>query len=103
MFWTTSGFTFCNKSDHYFYVNQEGPGAGSAAAAYNPQVEAISPTLPSEDPEVKSSKDELLTNINKVDKEITKLEAQIQKLKRKQVSGEVYGGYDSRSELQLVP
>ena len=51
---------------------------------YNPQVEAISPTLPSEDKDEKSSKDELLQNINNMDREITKLESTISKLKRTQ-------------------
>lgn len=59
------------------------------AATYNPQVEAISPTLPSEalqeDANFRSTKDDLLHGIAKVDREITKTELQISKLKRKQV------------------
>ena len=56
-------------------------------SSYNPQVEAISPTLPNDDAkdEIKQSKDELLQNINKVDRDITKIEQNIQKLKNKQV------------------
>ena len=56
---------------------------------YNPQVEAISPTLPTEDKSelstMRSSKDELLQSISKVDREISKVEQQITKLKKKQV------------------
>ncbi|ELU09203.1 hypothetical protein CAPTEDRAFT_73417, partial [Capitella teleta] len=51
---------------------------------YNPQVEAISPTLPSDDKDEKSSKDELLQSINTMDREIAKLESQINKLQRTQ-------------------
>ncbi|KAG8223441.1 hypothetical protein J437_LFUL008521 [Ladona fulva] len=55
---------------------------------YTPQVEAISPTLPSdslqEDTTFRSTKDELLQQITKVDREIAKAESQIQKLKKKQ-------------------
>jgi nuclear receptor co-repressor 1 len=51
---------------------------------YNPQVEAISPTLPSEDKDEKSSKDELLASIGTMDREIAKLETQISKLQRTQ-------------------
>ena len=57
--------------------------------AYNPQVEAISPTPPFEEkvelPGTRSSKDELLQSIAKVDREIAKVESQITKLKKKQV------------------
>lgn len=52
---------------------------------YNPQVEAISPTLPSEDKDEKSfktCKDEILQQINNMDREIAKIDAQIFKLKR---------------------
>lgn len=59
------------------------------APAYNPQVEAISPTLPSEamqeDATFRTTKNDLLQQISKVDREITKTESQIQKLKKKQV------------------
>uniref|UniRef100_A0A0A9WEK7 Nuclear receptor corepressor 2 n=1 Tax=Lygus hesperus TaxID=30085 RepID=A0A0A9WEK7_LYGHE len=61
---------------------------GQQATAYTPQVEAISPTLPTEtlqDETFKSTKDELLHGISKVDREITKTELQISTLKRKQV------------------
>ena len=58
---------------------------------YNPQVEAISPTLPADDSKselssVQSSKEELLQSINRVDREIGKVEMQISKLQKKQVS-----------------
>ncbi|GAB6028720.1 hypothetical protein CHUAL_004541 [Chamberlinius hualienensis] len=57
--------------------------------AYNPQVEAISPTLPSDDYHQDSSphrtsRDDLLQQIGKVDREIVKIENQIAKLKKKQ-------------------
>lgn len=59
-------------------------------STYNPQVEAISPTLPSEvlqeDANFRATKDDLLNGIAKVDREITKTESQITKLKRKQVN-----------------
>lgn len=55
---------------------------------YNPQVEAISPTLPlmmdQEDQAFKTTKDELLQQIAKVDREIAKAEAQIGILKKRQ-------------------
>lgn len=55
--------------------------------AYNPQTEAISPTLPPEETvKVQKVKDELLQNISKIDREIALVEQQIQlKLKKKQV------------------
>ncbi|PNF41940.1 hypothetical protein B7P43_G14654 [Cryptotermes secundus] len=56
--------------------------------AYNPQVEAISPTLPpdsmQEDAAFRATKDDLLQQIGKVDREIAKVESQICKLKKKQ-------------------
>ena len=53
---------------------------------YNPQVEAISPTLPPDDTSNnRSSKDELLQAISKMDREISKVETQMQKLQKKQV------------------
>ncbi|KAK4878659.1 hypothetical protein RN001_011165 [Aquatica leii] len=58
-----------------------------SSGAYNPQVEAISPTLPDhiqEDQAFRSTKDELLQQIGKVDREIAKAEAQISILKKKQ-------------------
>ncbi|KAF5285140.1 hypothetical protein FQA39_LY16829 [Lamprigera yunnana] len=58
-----------------------------STGAYNPQVEAISPTLPDhmqEDQAFRSTKDELLQQIGKVDREIAKAEAQIGILKKKQ-------------------
>lgn len=51
---------------------------------YNPQVEAISPTLPPDETSP-SSKDQLLQAISKVDREISKVDKDIQKLKKKQV------------------
>ena len=64
------------------YVRLQGP-------AYNPQVEAISPTLPSEslrdESPLKSTKEELLQQIARVDREIAKTESQIAKLKKKKV------------------
>uniref|UniRef100_T1JIR2 SANT domain-containing protein n=1 Tax=Strigamia maritima TaxID=126957 RepID=T1JIR2_STRMM len=62
--------------------------------AYNPQVEAISPTLPGDDmrPDsipMRSSKDDLLQQISKVDREIAKAESQISKLKKKQAELEM--------------
>ncbi|KAG1701340.1 Nuclear receptor corepressor 2 [Nymphon striatum] len=51
--------------------------------AYNPQVEAISPTLPEDSP-TRSEKDELLASITRVDREIATTESQISNLKRKQ-------------------
>lgn len=59
------------------------------AQAYNPQVEAISPTLPPEnvveDANFRSTKDDLLQQISKVDREISKVETTILKLKKKKV------------------
>jgi G-protein pathway suppressor 2-interacting domain len=58
--------------------------------AYNPQVEAISPTLPveivQEDVTFRATKDGLLQQIAQVDREIAKAESQIIKLKKKQAS-----------------
>uniref|UniRef100_A0A1B6DW30 Nuclear receptor corepressor 1 n=1 Tax=Clastoptera arizonana TaxID=38151 RepID=A0A1B6DW30_9HEMI len=60
----------------------------STAPIYNPQVEAISPTLPpenvAEDTNYRSSKDDLLQQISKVDREISKTETAISKLRKKQ-------------------
>ena len=53
--------------------------------AYTPQVEAISPTLPTEDSSNRQFKEELLQNISKKDGEITAVEAQIAKLRKKEV------------------
>lgn len=58
--------------------------------AYTPQVEAISPTLPSEEGRCESPmrvmKENILNNINRVDKEINQLESQLSKLHKKMVS-----------------
>ena len=51
--------------------------------AYTPQVEAISPTLPTEDSSNRQFKEELLANISKKDGEISTMETQIAKLKKK--------------------
>lgn len=55
---------------------------------YNPQYEAISPTLPNEETKdeqnAKSSKDELMHNIQNTEREITNMETQLNKLKKKQ-------------------
>ncbi|CAN7937674.1 unnamed protein product, partial [Ixodes hexagonus] len=73
--------------------------------AYVPQVEAISPTLPSEDgrPDLspqRSSKDELLTAINKLDREIAQVESQTTKLKKKQQELEASSPADSKKDAQ---
>ncbi|CAH0549000.1 unnamed protein product [Brassicogethes aeneus] len=56
--------------------------------AYNPQVEAISPTLPDhvqqEDQQFRTTKDELIQQIGKVDREIAKAESSIAILKKKE-------------------
>lgn len=62
---------------------QEQPGT------YNPQVEAISPTLPDhiqqeDQTSLRTTKDELLQQIGKVDREIAKTESQISILKKKE-------------------
>ncbi|XP_055538502.1 nuclear receptor corepressor 1 isoform X2 [Wyeomyia smithii] len=64
-------------------VDTRDPPASSGA--YHPQVEAISPTLPS-DPteELRATKDDLLQQIAKVDIEIDKAEKTIAMLKKKQ-------------------
>jgi hypothetical protein len=55
---------------------------------YNPQVEAISPTLPDhlqqEEQTFRTTKDELIQQIGKVDREIAKAESQITILKKKE-------------------
>uniref|UniRef100_A0A182MT82 N-CoR GPS2-interacting domain-containing protein n=1 Tax=Anopheles culicifacies TaxID=139723 RepID=A0A182MT82_9DIPT len=66
---------------------RESPVVMVPSGAYHPQVEAISPTLPS-DPmeELRATKDELLQQIAKVDNEIDKAEKKIASLKKKQES-----------------
>lgn len=58
--------------------------------AYTPQVEAISPTLPSEegrcDSPMRLLKENILNNINRLDKEINQVESQVSKLQKKMVS-----------------
>ena len=58
-----------------------------SSGAYNPQVEAISPTLPNDEARdvIKQSKDELLQNINRADREIGIVEQNLKKLQAKQV------------------
>lgn len=55
--------------------------------AYNPQTEAISPTLPEpntqEDAQFRSTKDDLLQQIGKVDREIAKRENQLNNLRKR--------------------
>ncbi|GIY85086.1 hypothetical protein CDAR_398251 [Caerostris darwini] len=55
--------------------------------AYTPQVEAISPTLPSEEGRcespMKTLKENILASINRLEKEITQIECQVQKLLKK--------------------
>lgn len=66
----------------------ENVALGFQPGTYNPQVEAISPTLPEqisqEDQAFKTTKDELIQQISKVDREILKAEQQIVILKKKQ-------------------
>lgn len=56
-------------------------------STYTPQVEAISPTLPSdprEESPLRSTKDDLLKHIEEVDREIAKAESSIAKLRKKE-------------------
>ena len=57
---------------------------------YNPQVEAISPTLPPEDNPSKTFKDEQVQAITRVEHEISQVEQQIKNLKKKQVLNYCY-------------
>ncbi|XP_043200401.1 uncharacterized protein LOC122369609 [Amphibalanus amphitrite] len=64
-----------------------GAEASQRESPYNPQTEAISPTLPADgldESPLRSTKDELLGQISTIDREIMKAESQIAKLKRKQ-------------------
>lgn len=56
--------------------------------SYNPQTEAISPTLPDEAPDTsnKAPKDEIINSIHRVDREISKVDTQVTKLQKKKVS-----------------
>lgn len=59
----------------------------SRESTYNPQVEAISPTLPSDprdESPLRSTKDDLLKHIEQVDREIAKAESSIAKLRKKE-------------------
>lgn len=62
--------------------------------AYTPQVEAISPTLPSEegrcDSPMRVLKENILNNINRLDKEINQVESQVTKLQKKMVRLFIY-------------
>lgn len=62
--------------------------------AYTPQVEAISPTLPSEegrcDSPMRILKENILNNINRLDKEINQVESQVSKLQKKMVLSNYY-------------
>lgn len=86
---TPSLLTIVRRSYIAFcFIHQSSVSWGGQEPAYNPQVEAISPTLPLDDyhqEPLRASRDELLQQITKVDREILKAEAQINKLKKKQV------------------
>lgn len=75
-------------------------------AAYVPQTEAISPTLPGEDgrpplsPQGRSSKDDLLNAINRLDREIAQVESQTNKLRKKQQELEANNPADSKKDSQ---
>lgn len=75
-------------------------------AAYVPQTEAISPTLPGEDgrpplsPQGRSSKDDLLSAINRIDREIAQVESQTNKLRKKQQELEANNPADSKKDTQ---
>ncbi|XP_049519814.1 uncharacterized protein LOC119446052 isoform X4 [Dermacentor silvarum] len=75
-------------------------------AAYVPQTEAISPTLPGEDgrpplsPQGRSSKDDLLNAINRLDREIAQVESQTNKLRKKQQELEANNPADSKKDAQ---
>ncbi|XP_053376289.1 nuclear receptor corepressor 1-like isoform X2 [Mercenaria mercenaria] len=73
--------------------------------AYNPQTEAISPTLPPEETlKVQKVKDELLQNISRIDREIALVEQQIQmKLKKKQQQEEAASKHKEFVESEEVP
>ncbi|VEN61016.1 unnamed protein product [Callosobruchus maculatus] len=72
--------------------------------AYNPQVEAISPTpeqLAPDDQAFRTTKDELIQQIGKVDREIAKAESQIAILKKKQAELEEIANKPAvKSEVQ---
>lgn len=63
-------------------------------SSYKPQVEAISPTLPSDDStkdeSLRKSKEVILSNIHRIDREITKVDNVISKLRKNQVFGCFY-------------
>uniref|UniRef100_A0A8D8UCU2 Nuclear receptor corepressor 1 n=1 Tax=Cacopsylla melanoneura TaxID=428564 RepID=A0A8D8UCU2_9HEMI len=64
-------------------------GGGGGGSVYNPQVEAISPTLPPdpvkpEDTTLKTVKDDLIGKIGKVDKDIASTETLVNDLKAKE-------------------
>ena len=63
------------------------PCGAQESGAYNPQVEAISPTLPNDEAHdvIKQSKEELLQSINRADREIGIVEQNLKKLQVKQV------------------
>jgi len=62
-------------------------GIQESSGAYNPQVEAISPSLPNDEARdvIKQSKEELLQSINRADREIGIVEQNLKKLQAKQV------------------
>lgn len=72
-----------NLSDEKLFSEKLSPFSFPQEPAYNPQVEAISPTLPPE--ETSSSRENILQSISKVDREIAKVDDKIRKLRTKQV------------------
>ncbi|KAH3891850.1 hypothetical protein DPMN_015959, partial [Dreissena polymorpha] len=73
--------------------------------AYNPQVEAISPTLPPEETQkVQKVKDELLQNISRIDKDINLVEQQIaMKQKKRQQQEEAASKQNEEVESDEAP
>ena len=73
-----------------------------SSGAYNPQVEAISPTLPNDEARdvIKQSKEELLQNINRADREIGIAEQNLKKLQAKQVN-DVFVGSRNRLPINI--
>lgn len=77
--------------------------------AYTPQVEAISPTLPTDDLQQdlsphRSSKDELLQAINRIDREINQVETQTTKLKKRkqELEAEANKPPDTKQVIQEI-
>ncbi|XP_023222534.1 nuclear receptor corepressor 1-like [Centruroides sculpturatus] len=77
--------------------------------AYTPQVEAISPTLPTDELQQdlsphRSSKDELLQAINRIDREINQVETQTSKLKKRkqELEAEANKPPDTKQVIQEI-